>query len=280
MLARGKVTMTAVLSREIALNPRESFAKPCRALFTGPVQFEFHLNAGRHLPEGDFVAVAGQRIPLVLARNRRARRYVLRLRPDGVARVTIPRDGLVAEARRFAERNNAWLERQLIRLAVQPKRPMEWRLGTEILLRGEPVKLEAGLNGETGMVRFGGEMVPVADQAADLRSGIEKRLWQLAAKELPPRVFELAALHQLPVHRVTVRNQKSRWGSCSRRGTISLNWRLIQAPQFVQDYLCLHELAHLRQMNHSAKFWREVERLCPDFKTAEHWLKQHTSLLR
>jgi predicted metal-dependent hydrolase len=78
---------------------------------------------------------------------------------------------------------------------------------------------------------------------------------------------------------VTVRNQRSRWGSCSRRGTISLNWRLVQTPLFVRDYLVLHELAHLKEMNHSRRFWSEVARLCPDFPEAERWLKQHSRLL-
>ena len=85
-----------------------------------------------------------------------------------------------------------------------------------------------------------------------------------------------ARLCGISVRRVSVRNQRSRWGSCSRRGTISLNWRLIQTPVFVRDYVILHELAHLRQMNHSARFWREVARLCPDFQIAEAWLKRHS----
>jgi len=81
------------------------------------------------------------------------------------------------------------------------------------------------------------------------------------------------------VRRITVRNQRSRWGSCSRRGTISLNWRLVQTPVFVRDYLVLHELAHLKEMNHSRRFWDEVARLCPGFREAERWLKQHSRLL-
>jgi predicted metal-dependent hydrolase len=108
---------------------------------------------------------------------------------------------------------------------------------------------------------------------------IERHLRKLAAQELPARVFELAGLHKLPVQRVMVRNQRSRWGSCSRRGTISLNWRLVQTPLSVRDYLVLHELAHLKQMNHSRQFWNEVERLCPAFREAECWLKQHSGLL-
>jgi predicted metal-dependent hydrolase len=217
---------------------------------------------------------------MTLVRNRRARRYVLRLRPDGAARVTIPRGGSATDARRFAERNKEWLERQLQRMAARPSRPKEWWIGTEILFRGESVKLEAGVNGESGMIRFGSEVVKATNPAADLRPTIERHLWRLAANELPPKVLEYAALHQLPVRRITVRNQRSRWGSCSRRGTISLNWRLIQTPAFVRDYLVVHEIMHLKEMNHSSRFWREVERACPDYEAAEQWLKRHSSLLR
>src|ERR1039458_7549235 len=146
----------------------------------------------------------------------------------------------------------------------------------EILFRGELVRLEAGLNGATGAVVFGGEIVRVPDIAGDLRPWIVKHLWKLAAKEFPPKVYEFATAHQMTVSRVTVRNQRSRWGSCSRRGTISLNWRLIQTPPFVRDYIFLHELMHLRQMNHSVGFWREVESVCPFYKAAEKWVKQHS----
>lgn len=224
--------------------------------------------------------MSGRRIPLALVRNPRARRYVLRLQPDGAARVTIPRGGSAAEARRFAERNTAWLERQSQRLAMRSSRPKEWLIGTQILFRGVPVSIEAGANGERGLIRLGGEIVRVTDAEADLRPTIERHLWRVAATELPPRVLHYAAMYQLPVRRITVRNQKSRWGSCSRRGTISLNWRLIQTPPQVQDYIVLHELCHLREMNHSVRFWREVARVCPDFQAAEHWLKQQASLLR
>jgi predicted metal-dependent hydrolase len=109
---------------------------------------------------------------------------------------------------------------------------------------------------------------------------VERQLRGLAAEELPPRLFELARRHGLCVQRVTVRNQRSRWGSCSRRGTISLNWRLIQTPPFVRDYILLHELAHFIEMNHSRRFWAEVARLCPEFAQAERWLKNNGDLLK
>jgi hypothetical protein len=242
--------------------------------------FDFILKHGEPDVVKNFMVVRGRQIPLALTRNHRAKRYLLRLLPDGSVRLTIPRRGSVIEGRRFAERNAEWVGRQLERLPAHPAMPKQWLVGTEILFRGEPVKLESGVNGESGMIRFGGEAVKVTDHGVDLRPAIERHLWRLAAMELPPRVLEYATLHQLPVRRISVRNQRSRWGSCSRRGTISLNWRLIQTPAFVRDYILIHEIMHLREMNHLSRFWREVERACPDYETAERWLKQHSSLLK
>lgn len=245
------------------------------------MQFELPLSFIRPRPaREDWLLVGSRQIRLHLVRNRRARRYVLRLRPDGSARVTVPRGGSQSEAKRFAAKNGPWLEKELLRQATRPRTPVAWLIGTQILFRGEPTHLEPGLNGEPGLARLGTEAIRVRDLAADLRPEIEGQLWRLAAREFPPRVLELAALHQLPVKHVSVRNQRSRWGSCSRRGTISLNWRLIQTPVFVRDYLIFHELAHLKEMNHSRRFWREVERLCPNFSEAERWLKKHSDLLR
>ncbi len=244
------------------------------------MQLEWRFGPRPAAPPAEQWLVAGpRRVRLWFVRNQRARRYILRLRPDGAARVTVPRGGTLEEARRFAERNVAWLESQLLRQALRPQRPKTWLAGTEIFFRGRTRAAGAGPDGEARLIRFGAEVVRVADTGGDLRPAIERHLRQLAARELPPRVFELAALHGLPVRRVTVRNQRSRWGSCSRRGTISLNWRLVQTPVFVRDYLVLHELAHLKEMNHSRRFWSEVARLCPDFRQAERWLKQHGELL-
>jgi hypothetical protein len=173
----------------------------------------------------------------------------------------------------------SWLEKQLLRHALRPIGPKPWLLNTEILFRGENVRLQPAPGEQAGIIGFGSETLRVSDPAADLRPAIERHLWRLSARELPARVLELAAVHQFTIRRVTVRNQRSRWGSCSRKATISLNWRLIQAPAFVSDYIILHELAHLKEMNHSRRFWREVARLCCDFARAEKWLKAHGDLL-
>ena len=111
--------------------------------------------------------------------------------------------------------------------------------------------------------------------AARRPAHVEKALRQQAARELPPRLRELAALHGLDVQRVSIRNQRSRWGSCSPRGHVALNYRLVLMPADVRDYVLIHELMHLRQANHSIRFWRLVEAACPDFRAAERWLRLH-----
>ena len=228
----------------------------------------------------DSIVVGEKQVPLAFVMNRRARRYILRLRPDGTARVTIPRGGSAATARQFAERNVEWLRRQMQRVADRPIGKTAWHVGSEILFRGETVRIAPGVDDGAHTIAFADRTIRITHLDQDCRPAIERHLHDLAAVELPPRVFHFAKQHRLSVQRVTVRNQKSRWGSCSCRGTISLNWRLIQAPGYVADYIILHELMHVRQMNHSRKFWQEVEQVCADFREAERWLKAHSRLLR
>ena len=139
--------------------------------------------------------------------------------------------------------------------------------------------LEEGFEKETGIrVRHVGAGTGAALKMAE-KGQFDLVLEMLAGRYAETRVRELAARHHLSVRRVTIRSQRSRWGSCSPRGTISLNWRLVQTPPWVRDYLVLHELAHLREMNHSRRFWAEVARLCPNYREAERWLKEHADLL-
>lgn len=225
--------------------------------------------------EAEALRVGGRTVPLRFARHPRARRYVLRLDRDGAARVTVPRGGTEHGARAFAGKHLAWLEKQLLRRETARAVTTDWRNGTEILFRGERFALRVA----DGAAEFADQKVTL-HPAHSLRAIVERQLRLLAAAELPVRVAELTALHGVEIHGVQVRNQRSRWGSCSARGVISLNWRLVQTPEFVRDYIILHELMHRRQMNHSARFWREVERVCPAWREAEQWLKQNRGLLR
>ena len=221
--------------------------------------------------------VGDKDIPVYFVRSPKARRYILRMRPDGSARVTVPRGGSLALALAFAEKHTGWISKQ--HQQAVPHQLRVWQHGSEILYRGQQVVLAVEAYHNGNVVRFADLTVAVT-HTADVRPSVERHLWRLACAELPTRTRTLASQHALTVKRTTVRNQRSRWGSCSRRGTISLNWRLILMPNSVGDYIILHELMHLKEMNHSWRFWQLVEQACPHHAEARKWITSHRHLLR
>ena len=210
-------------------------------------------------------------------RTPRARRYILRIRPDGSLRVTVPRWGSKREARDFVARQRRWIERERRRV-LQEHGAREWQDGSEVWLRGERVRIVITPEADGVAIVYGDRRVS-ARHDDDVRAAIELDLRQLARQELEPRLRELAAQHDLRPGRVSIRNQRSRWGSCAREGNIALNFRLVQMPPAIRDYVLLHELMHLRQQNHSRRFWRLVEQACPGFKEAERWLRVQGKVL-
>jgi len=216
---------------------------------------------------------------LVFVRSAAARRYRLTLRRDGTAVATIPARGSEREAQRFVEQHRAWLERARARQARLPRAAIVWTVGTHVLWRGEMQEIRLAAAGERPQVCVAADVFRVAALAGDLRPTLEAHFARRARVELPARAWELAAETGVPVKQVSIRNQRSRWGSCSAGGTISLNWRLVQTPESVRDYIIYHELMHLREMNHSDRFWSRVAEVCPWWRDAEKWLKRNGSLL-
>jgi predicted metal-dependent hydrolase len=121
----------------------------------------------------------------------------------------------------------------------------------------------------------GERLLCVAGNAPHLDRRVGDYLRREARRELETASLKFAAALGVAVRRITVRDQSSRWGSCSTTGMLSFSWRLILAPSHVLDYLAAHEVAHLVEMNHSARFWRLVQRLCPDHDRAKTWLDAH-----
>jgi predicted metal-dependent hydrolase len=216
---------------------------------------------------------------VVFERSTRARNYRLTLRRDGTAVATIPARGSEREAKRFVELHREWLERARERQRHKPRSAELWVPGTRVLWRGELAEIRVAAAGERPQVCLAADVFRVPGLEGDLRPTLEAHFARRAKIELPARTWELAAVTGVDVKHVTVRNQRSRWGSCSANGTISLNWRLVQTPEFVRDYIVHHELMHLREMNHSARFWARVEEVCPGWRDAEHWLKRNGSLV-
>jgi predicted metal-dependent hydrolase len=221
---------------------------------------------------------AGRPLSVEFVRERRARKYIIRVRPDGSLRVTIPRGGSKREAEAFLAAHRPWAEKERLRVAALHA-PPEWRAGTVIPLRGVPTPLLVERDTRGELLRVGGERVRLPAGATDLRHAAEAALKHIAQRELVPRLYALAVDHGLTVTRVSIRDQRTRWGSCSRRGAIALNFRLVQMPPAVCEYVLLHELMHLRQQNHSRRYWKLVEDVCPGFREAERWLRVEGRLL-
>jgi predicted metal-dependent hydrolase len=218
---------------------------------------------------------AGPRQEIVFRRSASARSYRLSLGRDGVAVATIPARGSVREAERFVELNREWLERARERQRRRPRAADIWTVGTTVLWRGELAEIRPAAAGARPSVCLGADVFRVPRLEGDLRAVLEARFVRLAKIELPARAWELAAQTRMNVTRVTVRDQRSRWGSCTAAGVISLNWRLVLTPEVVRDYIILHELMHLREMNHSARFWACVEEVFPRWREAEAWIKRN-----
>lgn len=220
-----------------------------------------------------------RREAVVFRRSERARSYRLTLRRDGVAVATIPVSGSQREAERFVERNAAWLVRARERHRLRPRGEQTWAIGTRVVWRGDLTEIRPAQNGDRPKVCLGADVFGVPRLEGDLRPFLEPHFLRRARIELPARAWELAAETAVDIRHVSVRNQRSRWGSCSARGVVSLNWRLVQTPDFVRDYIIYHELMHVREMNHSARFWARVGEVCPGWRAAEAWIKRHGGYL-
>jgi predicted metal-dependent hydrolase len=211
-----------------------------------------------------------------LRRHRQARRYTLRIQATTREVIlTIPPRGTLKEAGEFARKHGGWIAARLGRLpeaapfadgAVVPLRGVAHRIAHRRGARGT-VWAEANPDGE--------RLLCVAGNAPHIDRRIGDYLRREAKRDLEAASVKFAAALGVSIKRVSVRDQSSRWGSCSTTGLLSFSWRLILAPSHVLDYLAAHEVAHLVEMNHSARFWRLVQRICPDHDRAKAWLEAH-----
>jgi predicted metal-dependent hydrolase len=222
------------------------------------------------------VTHGSQFFSIKLRRHRRARRYTLRIHPtDRAAILTMPPRGTIAEAREFAKTHGGWIAARLGRLPkAAPFQP-----GTVLPLRGVPHRI-VHRAGERGTVwtetRDSGEkIICVAGDPDFTDRRVHDFLKREARKDLQKASLGYAHELGVRVRRVSIRDQSSRWGSCTAAGSLSFSWRLILAPPFVLDYLAAHEVAHLVEMNHSARFWRVVGKVCLSVERAKSWLDTH-----
>ena len=142
-----------------------------------------------------------------------------------------------------------------------------------VLFRGRRIPIRS-MSQDRSLACFSDQLASLPSETGlGARDTAENILRRLAKVELPKATLRLAKRHGFTPGRVSIRNQKTRWGSCSSTGAISLNWRLLQVPVFVRDYVILHELVHLDHLDHSTRFWERLAKACPNHKAAEAWLK-------
>jgi predicted metal-dependent hydrolase len=211
----------------------------------------------------------------------RARRLSLRVFPDARVEVVVPPRARPGDVEQFIRSHREWIETKRAQaLANRPAPEMfppafidfattgeRWRLH----FAGGSGALRVAEDGEAGqadrVLRFTGDARPIA-----LRRALRAWLMRAARERLEPRVAALAAGSKVRYSRVSIRRQRSRWGSCSVRGTISLNACLLFQRPAVVDYLIVHELTHVKHMNHSPRFWQAVEAACADWRALDREL--------
>jgi predicted metal-dependent hydrolase len=236
----------------------------------------------RRQPDPAGIEVRHGGVPYSVALRRRdgAKRMTLRVsQATGQVTLTLPRHVDLPTARGFAEAHGGWIATRLA------KRPLSVPFvpGAEVPLRGVPHRIvhRPGGRGLTRAVHDGERrpIIAVAGEPGHVARRVRDFLRQAALDDLGEAVARHTKTLGIPAKRLTVRDTTSRWGSCSSTGHLSFSWRLILAPAPVLDYLAAHEVAHLREMNHSARFWAVTRRLCPHTDEAEAWLKRHGASL-
>ncbi|HIJ37581.1 MAG TPA: M48 family metallopeptidase [Rhodospirillaceae bacterium] len=210
-------------------------------------------------------------IPLILRRSRKAKAVSLRLDPiSGQALLVIPAHLPVKTALAFAQEKAQWLIERQAKLAPA----ISLKDGAILPFRGVDYRLSHQPEAKRG-VWPGDGVIHVSGKAEHFTRRLTDWLKAQAKAQIEEEARALALILGVSLGRITVRDTKSRWGSCSRRGDLSFSWRLVLAPPFVLSYLVAHELAHRLEMNHGSAFWQLVNRLTPDAVRARHWLKGH-----
>lgn len=209
-----------------------------------------------------------QNVPLKYKPNVRAKRLSLRFSlKDSALVLTLPPRTSNSQIQNFLKRCEPWVEKQLKKVSrVQPILPGEKLIlhGTTVECVIDPLRKKPALCRVTNSLHL-----PPKYKQKDLYDFFKK----IAAEYLIPYVEQAASQIGKSAEKITLKDTKSRWGSCSGRKTISLSWRLILAPPEVAQYVCVHEAVHLLHMNHSKAFWGIVAELCPTYQNHRKWLK-------
>ena len=217
----------------------------------------------------------GRRISVIIRENPRAKRLIMRFDPKNWAiTVTTPHLKYGEEVAQFLDSRKVWIQAQVDK-SIKPQLICP---DMTILYKGEEVVLH-----HNSKRRSGGHLDANGLWIAGPLEHFDRRcrdfLKKQARDELGQAVNKYAEMLSVERGRITIRDTKTRWGSCSHKGDLNFSWRLIMAPDFVLDYVAAHEVAHIIEHNHSAAFWGILDKTCPEYKSAKKWLNRHGSRL-
>lgn len=210
----------------------------------------------------------GGEIELAVRRSARARHILLHVGTlDGAVELVLPPRVPIDEGVDFARSKSKWVQRRLDEVLG----PIPFTDGQDVPVLGFPHRIEFMPARRGTVTRDGGRLIAEGPEEHLPR---RVRDWFIAEarREIVPRVHDKARSIGRPVGRVSIRDQRTRWGSCSHRGDLNFSWRLVMAPDHVLDYVVAHEVGHLQEMNHSRRFWAVVDRLCDEPASARRWL--------
>lgn len=219
----------------------------------------------------DFLQVGEEMLPLVIRRHRSAKRICLRYNPtDHAISLTLPRHTRVSDGLVFLMQKSEWL---IDTLRDMPTKK-QIKPGVVIPLLGKRVRIKHDPDLKRQWI-IKDDVLYVAGARSEFPERVTAALKQIAKKTLTNLALRDAACIGRKINRISVRDTRSRWGSCSSTARLSFSYRLIFAPKEVMEYVVAHEVAHLRHMNHSPAFWNAVQFLCRDYEAAKDWLKMH-----
>jgi predicted metal-dependent hydrolase len=210
--------------------------------------------------------------------ERRPRRTIgLKITNDGLV-VHAPRHILEFQLKKILQEKSKWIQNKLEARKQNHVSPLCWQNGELLQLLGNPITLNLTVDTKNKHPQFNHDSLTIQSPQISQPAFVQRKVVQWYKKQaladFSRRLEIFAAKLDVPTPPLHLSNAQSRWGSCNSRGVIRLNWRLLQAPPHIINYVICHELAHLKEMNHSAKFWAVVSNLYPHYKQAEKELKQ------
>jgi predicted metal-dependent hydrolase len=236
----------------------------------------------RKIGEAHTVALASGEIRCVIRRRKNQKYINLRITLEGELQVSAPYGIGIERIKDSVRKKERWIARNLEKVALS-------RSDTDplksLLIDGRSYEIGVVRNAaRSRLIRIDREGARIevhtkTPTRAHVQKVLERFLVREARTRLPPRAAQLSALTGIHFGRVYIRNQRTRWGSSSGKGNVSFNWRAIMIPPEVQDYLIIHELAHQVHLNHSKAFWKVVEQWCPEYRSANRWLRDHATLI-